>query len=107
MTTVRHWTTYVILRPIMTCRHFRMPKAPTLGAVTLLGHPGIGKSLWAILVLVLRILAGHPTIYHSQSQICYVFNADGLYVVNLGDAGLQSGHRRFYDAISSNYWCLV
>ncbi|KAF8524245.1 hypothetical protein JB92DRAFT_3109660 [Gautieria morchelliformis] len=77
------------------------------GAVTLLGHPGIGKSLWAILVLVLRILAGRPTIYHSQSQICYVFNADGLYVVNLGDAGLQSERWRFYHAISSDYWCLV
>lgn len=36
------------------------------GAVTLLGHPGIGKSLWLIVVLVLRVLAGCPTIYHSK-----------------------------------------
>jgi hypothetical protein len=58
-------------------------------------------------VLVLRILAGHPTIYHFQSQICYVFNADGLYEVNLGDAGLESERGWFYKAISSQYWCLV
>ena len=58
-------------------------------------------------MLVLRTLAGHPTIYHYESQICYVINADGLYEVNLGDVGLESEDEQFYSAISSQYWCLV
>ncbi|KIM90408.1 hypothetical protein PILCRDRAFT_1716 [Piloderma croceum F 1598] len=79
-----------------------------IGAVTLLGHPGIGKSLWLYIVLVLRILAGRPTIYHFGPDICYVFDADGLYEVNFGNTGLQSsGHWQFNNAISQQDWCLV
>jgi hypothetical protein len=58
-------------------------------------------------VLILRILAGHPTIYYFQPDIFYVFNADGLYEVDLGHKGLQSERARFHNAISSEYWCLV
>ncbi|KAF8806595.1 hypothetical protein BYT27DRAFT_7141270 [Phlegmacium glaucopus] len=81
-----------------------------IGAVTLLGHPGIGKSLWLLIVLFLRVLAGCPTIYHFEPGNCYVFNADGLYEVNFGDTGLglqPSGRLHFNKAISSQYWCLV
>lgn len=29
----------------------------------LIGHPGIGKTLWLLVVLVMRLLSGLPTIY--------------------------------------------
>lgn len=43
-----------------------------------------------------------------QNPYLSCFNANGLYEVNvnLRDVGTQSDER-FYNAISSNYWCLV
>ncbi|KIL71128.1 hypothetical protein M378DRAFT_201760 [Amanita muscaria Koide BX008] len=76
-------------------------------AVTVLGHPGIGKSLWLIVVLVLRILAGYPTIYYSSSNILYIFNADGLYRVDPTNLEFKRARAPFYKAISPQYWCLV
>ncbi|KIM89450.1 hypothetical protein PILCRDRAFT_2664 [Piloderma croceum F 1598] len=93
-------------------RDFEKPfldkQSSMIGAVMLLEHPGIGKSLWQLFVLVLRILAGRPTIYHFEPEICYVFDADGLYEVNFGTiGGLQSlGRWQFNKAVSPQYWCL-
>jgi hypothetical protein len=104
---------------------FNNEQSSITAAVTLLGHPGIGMQCdvrrncdfsscppqakpWLLVVLVLRILAGQPTIYHHKPKICYVFNGDGLYEVNFRDAGIHSsGRRQFSRPISSQYWCLV
>ena len=58
-------------------------------------------------MLVLRILAGCPTIFHSTSNIFYIFNAVGLYRVDLTNVELFVEQYRFYKAISPQYWCLV
>ncbi|KAF5379246.1 hypothetical protein D9615_006049 [Tricholomella constricta] len=76
-------------------------------AVILLGHPGIGKSLWLIFVLVLRILAGCPTIFHFRSNTCYLFNAQGLYKINLADEEFIDAQHHFRKVVSPQYWCLV
>ena len=63
------------------------------------------KSLWQLVVLLLRILAGQPT---TNPRSVMSYNADGLSEMNLGDAGVQlSGRRRFSNAVPSQYWCLV
>jgi hypothetical protein len=36
-----------------------------------------------------------------------MFNADGLYRVDLTDIGLLDEQAHFYKAISPQYWCLV
>ena len=58
-------------------------------------------------MLVLRILAGCPTIFQSRPNIFYIFNAVGLYSVDLNNFGLAVEEYRFYKAISPQYWCLV
>jgi hypothetical protein len=58
-------------------------------------------------VLVLRILAGCPTIFQSASNTFYIFNAVGLYSVDLTNTELSVEKYRFYKEISPQYWCLV
>jgi hypothetical protein len=57
-------------------------------------------------VLVLRILAGCLTIFQSTSNTFYIFNAVGLYSVDVTNIELPEKYR-FYKAISPQYWCLV
>jgi hypothetical protein len=58
------------------------------------------------LVLVLRVLAGRPTIYQHRPERCLVFNADGLYEVPFTKLGVDA-EAQFYVAISSQYWCMI
>ena len=57
-------------------------------------------------MLVLRILAGCPTIYHTTANYYYIFNADGLYIADPTNKFFEA-YEDFYIAISPEYWCLV
>ncbi|KAF8068650.1 hypothetical protein FPV67DRAFT_1780143 [Lyophyllum atratum] len=44
----------------------------------LTGHPGIGKTAWLQLVLVLRLHAKLPTIYQVGPRLTYLFDSSGV-----------------------------
>ena len=56
---------------------------------------------------MLRILAGCPTIFHFRSNACYLFNAEGLYKIDLADEEFIDAQQHFRKVVSPQYWCLV
>ncbi|KAJ3508499.1 hypothetical protein NLJ89_g5717 [Agrocybe chaxingu] len=62
------------------------------------GGPGIGKTLWLMLVLILRLHAGLPTIFQSRPNDIYFFHADGVVCV---ESVTTLGKR------ANNVWALV
>ena len=58
-------------------------------------------------MLVLQVLAGCPTILHSKSSYCYIFNAAGLYRVDLTNNEFFDEQYQLKNVISLQYWCLV
>ena len=78
---------------------------PARGGFILLGHPGIGeytqfitkiqtflisfagKSLWLVILLILRLHARLPTIYQSTVDYAYIFNDEGVFKLNCGSHG--------------------
>ncbi|KDQ05913.1 hypothetical protein BOTBODRAFT_279886 [Botryobasidium botryosum FD-172 SS1] len=72
------------------------------------GHPGVGKTLWLKYVLVLRLLAGLPTIFADKEKHLYIFNEAGAFVFdNYQDRLRGSAMSDFDKAMADGYWCLV
>ncbi|PCH34547.1 hypothetical protein WOLCODRAFT_165651 [Wolfiporia cocos MD-104 SS10] len=68
-----------------------------------IGSPGIGKSVFLIYVLVLRLLAGLTTIFQRRANELYVLNDEGVFRVT--SLTLTSSHLHLY--VPSGTWCLV
>ncbi|KIM46478.1 hypothetical protein M413DRAFT_8313 [Hebeloma cylindrosporum] len=68
-------------------------------AVTLIGHPGIGKTLFLLYVLVCRMLASLPSICMEENDTAYIINSSGVKKVNV--TALNS------TLITDDSWCLV
>jgi len=76
-----------------------------MGGFILTGHPGIGeyhnvsskietpsllftgKTVWLLVVLILRLQAGLPSIYQSEVDHMHVFNDEGVFKFNCGPRG--------------------
>ncbi|KDQ06434.1 hypothetical protein BOTBODRAFT_193036 [Botryobasidium botryosum FD-172 SS1] len=77
-------------------------------AFILHGHPGVGKTLWLKYILVLRLLAGLPTIFVDNAQHLNIFNGAGAfkykdYETELG--GLAQW--KFSTAMTDGCWRMV
>lgn len=91
--------------------------------IILLGHPGIGKlsfcvhrphsdptslgkTLWLLLLLVLRLKAGLPTIWQNHSDNFYLFTEDG--VIKFTIAHHSHANSDEYTAlVPKETWCMI
>ncbi|KDQ06437.1 hypothetical protein BOTBODRAFT_60600 [Botryobasidium botryosum FD-172 SS1] len=82
---------------------------PTLPRIFILnGHMGVGKTMWLIYTLVLRLLAGLPTIFVDNSWFLYIFNQAGVFELKGDYASFEYPAKHgFKAAINEDYWCLV
>ncbi|KAH8109926.1 hypothetical protein DFH11DRAFT_1623885, partial [Phellopilus nigrolimitatus] len=72
--------------------------------VAVLGHPGIGKSLFLHFILCLRMLAGQPTVLQTQPENLYILNDEGVFRV---DCPIRASLNVFQDFLPRSTWCLV
>ncbi|PCH39137.1 hypothetical protein WOLCODRAFT_167816 [Wolfiporia cocos MD-104 SS10] len=72
------------------------------GAIVI-GSPGIGKSVFLIYVLVLRLLAGLTTILQLNSKELYVFSDEGVFIVTIPIPTQSHLHLHIPDGT----WCLI
>ncbi|KAH8109911.1 hypothetical protein DFH11DRAFT_840580 [Phellopilus nigrolimitatus] len=72
--------------------------------VAVLGHPGIGKSLFLHFILCLRMLAGQPTIFQNQAKNFYILNDEGVFRV---DCPGQTDPYVFHQFLPRSTWYLI
>lgn len=73
-------------------------------AFVLLGNPGIGKTVFLYVLLVLRLQARLPTIYQSRDSHLYYFADNGVFLIHL-IPGLIAIN--FKSQFSPSTWCLI
>ncbi|KAL5520850.1 hypothetical protein ACEPAF_2853 [Sanghuangporus sanghuang] len=61
-----------------------------MSGVSVTGTPGIGKSMFLIYVLVLRLLAGKPTVFRDKLSHGFLFDATGVSIVSSDVLGAVS-----------------
>ncbi|TCD71023.1 hypothetical protein EIP91_000522 [Steccherinum ochraceum] len=74
------------------------------GGVSVVGHPGTGKSLLLQYTLLTRLLCRRTTIYADESSRIFIFNEEGVFQVYDVTNGLA---RELSAHIPPSAWCLV
>jgi len=78
------------------------------GGFILIGHPGIGKTVWLIVMLILRLQAGLATIYQSKVDYIYVFNDEGVFKFYCGPKGDPDWYEiERHTTLPSTMWALI
>ncbi|KAF8221560.1 hypothetical protein L208DRAFT_1414824 [Tricholoma matsutake] len=72
-------------------------------AFVLLGNPGIGKTAFLYVLLVLRLQARLPTIYQSRDTYLYYFADNGVFRIHLPGLVATNFKSQFYPST----WCLI
>ncbi|KAF8634335.1 hypothetical protein AX17_004213 [Amanita inopinata Kibby_2008] len=70
----------------------------------LLGDPGIGKTAFLYVLLVLRLQARLPTIYLSRPSYLYYFANNGVYLFNLTPYPIAGTFESWFH---KSTWCLI
>ncbi|KAH8109905.1 hypothetical protein DFH11DRAFT_840452 [Phellopilus nigrolimitatus] len=91
------------LNPFLTDNYGKNNYKVTRGVVVL-GHPGIGKSLFLHFILCLRMLAGQPTIFQSRAKNFYILNDEGVFRV---DCPTQTSPYEFHQFLPRSTWYLI
>jgi len=72
--------------------------------LVLLGNPGIGKTVFLFVLLVLRLQARLATIYQSRSSHLYYFADNGVFVIHLTPDLIATN---FISQFHPSTWCLI